>query len=119
MLTAKKECSLVLLSGLLKWHMWASLVHLKENENWCYVPYLVHLKQNENDKVPSVFCISVGTSSLPFMLSCSCYCQIMLAIKIKCFNKMLYILSVVEKRNWVGVFYYSVNEMEMLLVHLK
>jgi hypothetical protein len=51
--------------------------------------------------------------------SCSCYCQIMLAIKIKCFNKMLYILSAVEKRNWVGVFYYSVNEMEMLLVHLK
>jgi hypothetical protein len=37
--------------------------------------------------------------SLPFMLSCSCYCQIMLAIKIKCFNKMLYILSAVEKRN--------------------
>jgi hypothetical protein len=29
----------------------------------------------------------------------ACYCQIMLAIKIKCFNKMLYILSAVEKRN--------------------
>jgi hypothetical protein len=32
MLAIKIKCSLVLLSGLLKWHMWASLVHLKENE---------------------------------------------------------------------------------------